>query len=173
MTVALARRDLLRGRCYPPAPAGVRPPHAVPEARFAVLCDGCALCVPACPATIVRLDGERRPLLDFAHGECSFCDACADACPTGALARPEARETARPWRAKAEIAGRSCLAVGGVHCRSCGDACPTAAIAFVPRADGRFLPALDPARCNGCGACVAPCPVGAVAVRSPEPGVLS
>lgn len=162
MPVALARRDLLRGRISRSAqPVGVRPPYALPEARFAALCDGCALCVPACPETVIRLDAARRPVLAFAHGECTFCDACVTACPTGALAP----EGARPWTAKAEISGR-CLAVGGVHCRGCGDVCPESAIRFVPRPDGRFLPAIDPAGCTGCGACVAPCPVDAVTVRS-------
>lgn len=161
MSVALARRDLLRGRIARPAPVAVRPPHAVPEARFATLCDGCALCAPACPETVIRLDAARRPVLAFAQGECTFCDACATACPTGALTLHEAR----PWTAKAVIAA-GCLAVGGVHCRSCGDACPVDAIRFVPRADGRFLPAIAVDLCTGCGACVAPCPVAAVAVHA-------
>jgi ferredoxin-type protein NapF len=164
MSVAVARRDVLRGwLTKPTTPAVVRPPHAIPEARFTSLCDGCGLCAPACPETVIQLDAARRPVLDFARGECTFCDACTDVCPTGALDRGNAR----PWTLTATIAGR-CLAVGGVHCRTCGDACPTSVIRFVPRADGRFLPAIAVDLCTGCGACVAPCPVGAVAV-APTP----
>ena len=161
MSVALARRDLFRGRFSRPAEARVlRPPTARIEDAFRAACDGCTACVAACPEKVIRLDGQRRPVLQFLHGECTFCGACAEACPTGALTREEAR----PWTAKAEI-GAKCLALGGVHCRSCGDACPTSAIRFAPRADGRFLPALSLDPCTGCGACVGDCPVGAIDVH--------
>lgn len=164
MAASLARRDLLRGVfARPAAPRVLRPPHALDEDRFLAACDGCAACAPACPERVIRLDGERRPVLRFEHGECTFCDACVEACPTGALAR----EGGRAWVAKAEISAK-CLAVGGVHCRSCGDACPTGALAFRPLPDGRFLPLVAEADCTGCGACVAPCPVEAVTVIEPE-----
>lgn len=166
MSVELARRDLFRGRLAGPAKArGLRPPTAIEEARFLALCDGCAACAPACPETVIRLDGDRRPVLRFEHGECSFCGTCADVCPTDALVRVGVRA----WTAEAEISGR-CLAVGGVHCRTCGDACPRAAIRFTPRADGRFLPIVDDDACNGCGACVAPCPVDAIIVKERPEG---
>ncbi|TBW40461.1 ferredoxin-type protein NapF [Siculibacillus lacustris] len=157
----MARRDLFRGRLTRPRrPTVPRPPTAIPEADFLAACDGCLACVTACPEGVVRLDADRRPVLQFVHGTCTFCDLCAAACPTGALAT----EGARPWDARAEIAG-NCLAIGGVHCRSCGDACDERAVSFVPRPDGRFLPIIDVDRCTGCGACVGVCPVTAVAVR--------
>ena len=161
MSVALARRDLFRGRFGRPTEVrALRPPTARDEASFRAACDGCLACVTACPEKVIRLDRDHRPILQFTHGECTFCGLCADACPTDALVR----EGARPWTAKASI-GAKCLALGGVHCRSCGDACPTTAIRFAPRVDGRFLPALADATCNGCGACVGICPVGAVQIN--------
>ena len=161
MSVALARRDLFRGRLGRPAEVrALRPPTARAEAAFRAACDGCLACVEACAEKVIRLDRDHRPILQFAHGECTFCGACADVCPTGALTRTEAR----PWTAKAEI-GAKCLALGGVHCRSCGDACPNTAIRFAPRVDGRFLPALADGPCTGCGACVGVCPVGAVTIH--------
>ncbi|MEJ1156683.1 ferredoxin-type protein NapF [Prosthecomicrobium sp. N25] len=165
MTNLLDRRALLFGRSRPAADP-VRPPGALPEAAFRSACDGCAACATACPAGIVRLDGGRRPILDFSQGECTFCAACTEACPTGALAAAGAR----PWTVRAAI-GPACLAVGGVACRSCGDACGSGAIRFSPCPDGRFLPVLREEACTGCGACVSVCPAGAVAVR-PTPAVL-
>lgn len=166
MSAEPARRDLFLGRFARPTKAhGLRPPTAIEEARFLALCDGCAACAPACPETVIRLDGERRPVLRFEHGECTFCGACADACPSHALTRVGVRA----WTATASIAGK-CLAVGGVHCRTCGDACPRSAIRFAPQIDGRFLPAVIDADCNGCGACVAGCPVDAVSVNERPQG---
>lgn len=163
MSVALARRDLFRGRFTRPAKAhGLRPPTALIEERFTARCDGCGACASACPETVIRLDADRRPVLRFEHGACTFCDVCTDVCTTGALTR----QRAHPWRARAEISGR-CLTVGGVACRTCGDACDVGAIAFTPLADGRWLPAVGDEICTGCGACVAGCPVGAVTVAEP------
>lgn len=165
MSLDLARRDLFRGRFVRPAEKRVlRPPTALFETAFRAACDGCLACVTACPTKIIRLDPERRPVLQFTHGECEFCGDCADACPTGALAR----EGARPWTVKAEIGGK-CLAIGGVHCRSCGDACPTSAIRFAPRADGRFLPILAQGTCTGCGACFSVCPSDAIDIHERQP----
>ncbi len=62
----------------------------------------------------------------------------------------------------------ACLARQGIACQSCRDACPQDAILFRPRVGGPFLPEVDDALCNGCGACVVPCPAGAVAVAASQ-----
>ena len=58
----------------------------------------------------------------------------------------------------------SCLAQRAVECRICGEACGSGAIIFKPRRGGVSQPMLDAARCNGCGDCLAPCPVGAIRI---------
>jgi len=58
--------------------------------------------------------------------------------------------------------GRACLAFRCVFCRSCVDACEPAAIVFRPQVGGPANPLIDPARCNGCGACRESCPAEAI-----------
>lgn len=55
-------------------------------------CKGCDLCIDACPAGILSLDGERRVVVDDIDA-CIFCGLCAERCPdfVFALERPE------PW----------------------------------------------------------------------------
>jgi ferredoxin-type protein NapF len=155
----VARRDFLRGRFSTPERGVLRPPPAIAEGAFKIACDGCVKCVSACPTGVIRLDGERRPVLDFTHGECDRCDACAAACPTGALDAA----MARPWLAGAVI-GTQCLTTRGVACRSCGDSCPSDAIRFQPRLNAPAAPSVTLAACTGCGACVGVCPTGATRV---------
>jgi ferredoxin-type protein NapF len=64
-------------------------------------------------------------------------------------------------------ASDACLARQRVECRICADTCPQGAWRFVPVPGGVAQPQLDPAACNGCGECVAPCPVGAIQMGTP------
>jgi ferredoxin-type protein NapF len=66
-----------------------------------------------------------------------------------------------PWSLTAVVANR-CLAIAGITCRSCGDVCGEDAIEFKLALNGAALPLVDEAVCTGCGACVRPCPVGAI-----------
>jgi ferredoxin-type protein NapF len=58
----------------------------------------------------------------------------------------------------------ACLARAGIVCMSCRDACSEQAIRFLPRRGGAFLPEVAAAACTGCGACLPPCPVGAISL---------
>ena len=152
-----SRRGFLTAR---PAP-GFRP--LPPGASMATLaaCTGCGDCVAACPQQIL-LVAEGRVAVDFSLDECTFCGACATACPEPVFSDS---------RAMQHVAAISdaCLARQGVTCMSCRDACPEDAIRFIPRMGGPFLPDLSPAACTGCGACIAPCPADAIAMRQKEP----
>jgi ferredoxin-type protein NapF len=160
------RIQFLRGR-FRGAPPAIRPPWALGETAFLDTCERCESCADACPEGIIGQGSGGFPVVDFAQGECTFCEACAKACPSGALAlyatgSPDAKRL--PWSHRAEI-GERCIARAGVECRVCGEFCETRAIRFRLAVGGAALPEIDNDACTGCGACVAPCPVGAVAVR--------
>jgi ferredoxin-type protein NapF len=152
----LSRRQFLRGDVASRRPA-VRPPWALAEDEFLNRCDRCGKCQAACETGILIKGDGGYPQPDFFLGECNFCGACAAACPTGALNRG----AARPWTLHAGISD-SCLAHRGITCQVCADQCPQRAIRFPPRLGPAAVPILVLAACNGCGACVAPCPVRAV-----------
>lgn len=156
----VSRRNFLRGRVAVHA-AQQRPPWALAEARFAAACSRCGDCARACPTHIIRQGDGGYPTVDFALGECTFCGDCATACSAQALIRAAGQP---PWQIRASI-GESCLARRGVECRICGEQCGENAIRFVPQVGGIAQPVVDSARCTGCGACVAPCPVSAISVN--------
>jgi len=157
--VNLSRRGFLRGRVHREPPVQ-RPPGALAEAFFPRTCTRCGECIRVCPTSIlVAKDG--LPSVDFSRGQCTFCGECVKACRPGALQAWE--EGDPPWLLRASV-GESCLARRGVECRACGDACDVAAIRFSPRLGGPPEPRIDQLLCTGCGACVRPCPVGAISL---------
>lgn len=160
--MSVSRRGFLRGRFRAEAQAQ-RPPWAVEAALFEDRCTRCGDCLEACPTGIIVTGPGGFPMLDFGRGECTFCGDCLTACRTGALQRTAA--DAAPWLLKAAI-GDDCLARRGVDCRVCGEVCQAEAIRFRPTAGGVAQPVFEAERCTGCGACHAPCPVGAIALTN-------
>jgi ferredoxin-type protein NapF len=161
MTTDLSRRSFLRGRLKPQENTPLRPPWALDEERFSEVCTRCMDCAPACPEKIVVTGDGGYPTLDFSRGECTFCGDCLRACKPRALQRDS--EDAEPWSYRASI-GSECLAYRAVVCRTCGEWCEWRAIRFELKAGGVAHPHLDTGLCNGCGACVKPCPVRAIRI---------
>jgi ferredoxin-type protein NapF len=157
--VDVSRRGFLRGRPRPQAE--IRPPWALAEAQFIDHCTRCNDCLKACPQKILVTGDGAYPTVNFSQAECTFCGACLSACQPGALVRQEGQPA---WQIKALISD-ACLPRHGIECRVCGDFCDARAIRFTPRLGGSPLAEIDAGLCTGCGACVAPCPARAIAIR--------
>lgn len=165
MTTSSTRRAFLLGRGGVRAP--IRPPWALPEARFLDACERCDDCARICEARIIRKGTGGYPEVTFEQAGCTLCGDCTVACKGRALSKDPASE--RPWGHRISISA-GCLPRLGVVCRTCAEACDERAIRFQPRVGGPALPSLDDGRCTGCGQCLARCPVDAIETeREPPP----
>ncbi|EKV31323.1 Ferredoxin-type protein NapF (periplasmic nitrate reductase) [Caenispirillum salinarum AK4] len=158
----VTRRGLFRRLAGARTVEAVRPPGALPERRFLDACSGCGDCADACPTGVIVM-ASGVPEVNFSKAGCEFCGACADACRPGAI-RPASEAAPGPAWTHGIAIGAGCLSAAGVVCRVCGEQCEAGAIRFRLSVGGRSSPELDPDLCTGCGACVGPCPAGAVAV---------
>ncbi|MNB95515.1 ferredoxin-type protein [compost metagenome] len=151
-----SRRGMLTGR-WRQASSGIRPPWSGVEQHFLALCTRCDACIQACESNILERGQGGYPSVNFQKGECSFCAACAQVCPESLFL---SRHT-RAWDLMF-IVEAHCLANQSVECHRCQDSCEPMAIRFRPTLSGIYQPQLDNQACNGCGACVASCPVSAI-----------
>ncbi len=158
--INVSRRNFLSGQLRAADP--IRPPWATVSSSFTRLCSRCDACIDHCPETILRRGDGGFPEVDFSRGECTFCEKCLEVCRDLALVRMPGRS---PWALKAEI-GNRCIVLEGVVCRSCLEQCEPAAIRLHYEGGRMAKPRLSLERCTGCGACVRPCPVGAVRVAA-------
>lgn len=127
-----------------------RPPGALAEDTFRQLCEGCGLCVAACPNFVIQLNG-RWPELCLDYNHCLLCNKCSNACPTGALL-PAVTTGLLP------LFSAQCRSRLLGYCELCVESCPAHAISCV----AQQKPTVDTALCNGCGVCRANCPANAI-----------
>ena len=59
----------------------IRPPWSKEDSHFLAHCLRCDACIRACETDILQRGRGGYPSVNFKHGECSFCYACAEACP--------------------------------------------------------------------------------------------
>ncbi|WP_298440455.1 ferredoxin-type protein NapF [uncultured Ferrimonas sp.] len=144
-------------------PVSKRLPWVVAEPDFLERCSRCNHCVNACETNIIVHADGGYPQVDFSRGECTFCGACAQACPEALFADTNTA----PWPNHISIS-QQCLAQQNIECRSCGDQCQPMAIQFKLAVGAVAQPQLQQDSCNGCGACIAGCPTAAISMISPQ-----
>ena len=162
--VNLSRRSLFRGRLSAPRPE-VQLPWSVSWADFVADCTRCGDCLTACPEQILVKGDGGFPTVAFQRGDCPCCGECVSACQVP-VSRPT---TQTPWDYVAHIEA-GCLASAQVFCQRCQDSCEQQAIRFSPQLGRVPTPSIHTESCNGCGACVADCPVGSIRVGAPHQG---
>ena len=146
----------------------ITPPGALSARHFAQHCTGCQLCVAQCPNHVLRpstgLMTLMQPMMSFERGYCRpECNRCAEVCPTDAIRPITVEEKTSTQVGHAVWIKKNCVAVNDhVDCDNCARHCPTGAIEMVPLDPddelGAYVPAINEAKCIGCGACEDLCP---------------
>ncbi len=156
----------------------IRPPGALPEARFLAACVKCGECMKVCPTNALQPalgqagpEGLWTPVLVPRIGYCEYlCSLCTQVCPTGALQELTVRQKREVSIGSAWIKRDRCLPYAlGRRCKVCEEKCPTSPKAIkmveteVMLPDGAFgpqmVPVVDLELCIGCGICETKCPV--------------
>jgi MauM/NapG family ferredoxin protein len=148
--------------------APLRPPGAIKEELFAGVCIRCGNCVRSCPSKILHPDmgeagiaGFMAPIARFESNYClEDCFSCTQVCPSGALQQLDLKKKRKYVIGEALVDGSICLlALGQKDCDACMRSCPFKAIR-IHWDEEQYIayPVVDPAKCNGCGACEFTCP---------------
>lgn len=58
-------------------------------------CTGCGDCIASCPTSALGWHGEKSALLR--PEQCTYCTACEDVCPAGAIELPFLIVTSEQW----------------------------------------------------------------------------
>ena len=144
------------------------PAGALSAKNLAQHCTSCQLCVSACPNDVLRPSTDlmrlMQPEMSYERGYCRpECTRCSNVCPTGAIRPITIEDKTAIQIGRAVWIKKNCLpAIDGTACNNCAHHCPTGAIQMVPsdpeNEDSPKIPAINEAKCIGCGACENLCP---------------
>ena len=144
------------------------PPGSLSAQNMALRCTGCQLCISECPNQVLRLSSDlmhlMQPVMSYERGYCRpECNRCSEVCPAGAIKPIRHEDKASTQIGHAVWIKKNCIALTDeVECGNCARHCPTGAIEMVPsdpdNDESAYVPAVNEARCIGCGACEYLCP---------------
>ena len=156
----------------------LRPPGAT-DPDFLTQCVRCGICLKVCPTSALQPSstafgwgGLWTPVLVPRLGYCDFsCNACGQACPTGAIPSLTLEEKRRTVTGHAYVDRNRCLPwASGRSCITCEEMCPLPQKAIrleeveAVTPDGQPItlkrPIVMQERCIGCGICENHCPLG-------------
>lgn len=146
----------------------VTPPGSQSMEHLTKHCTACQLCIAECPNEVLRPSTDLLhmmvPEMNFERGACRpECTRCSSVCPTGAILPLTRAEKSSTQIGHAVWIARNCI-VESAHkeCGNCARHCPSQAIEMItmdPEHPDLKVPAVNEARCIGCGMCEYVCPV--------------
>ena len=146
----------------------IMPPGARSKQNFEKRCTGCQLCISECPNEVLRPSADlwhlMQPTMSYERGYCRpECNRCSEVCPAGAILPLKHEDKASTQIGHAVWIKKNCIPLtDGVECGNCARHCPVGAIEMVPSDPddeaSPYVPAVNEARCIGCGACENLCP---------------
>ena len=146
----------------------IMPPGARSRQNFEKRCTGCQLCISECPNEVLRPSADlwhlMQPTMSYERGYCRpECNRCSEVCPAGAILPLKHEDKASTQIGHAVWIKKNCIPLtDGVECGNCARHCPVGAIEMVPSDPddeaSPYVPAVNEARCIGCGACENLCP---------------
>jgi ferredoxin len=144
------------------------PPGSHSRANLEQRCTGCQLCISECPNEVLRPSSDlmhlMMPVMSYERGYCRpECNRCSQVCPAGAILPITAEDKASTQIGHAVWIKKNCVILtDDVECGNCASHCPVGAIEMVPsdpdNEESPYVPAVNEARCIGCGACENLCP---------------
>lgn len=144
------------------------PPGSLSAQNMALRCTGCQLCISECPNQVLRPSSDllhlMQPVMSYERGYCRpECNRCSEVCPAGAIKPIKVEDKASLQIGHAVWIKKNCVPLtDGVECGNCERHCPVGAIEMVPSdpddEESPYVPAVNEARCIGCGACENLCP---------------
>ncbi len=159
-------------------PRLIRPPGVNDEEKFLSTCLRCTECMKVCPTTALQpvqgeagAEGVWTPRLVPRVGYCDYsCNACGQACPSGAIPPLALEQKRLAVVGKASVNRDRCLPwASNTPCLVCEEMCPTPEKAIrleevsATNARGEAVtlrrPTVVRERCIGCGICENRCPL--------------
>ena len=144
------------------------PPGSLSAQNMAHNCTGCQLCISQCPNQVLRPSSDllhlMQPVMSYERGYCRpECNRCSEVCPAGAIKPIKPEDKVSTQIGHAVWIKKNCVVLtDDVECGNCARHCPVGAIEMVPSnpddEESPYVPAVNEARCIGCGACEYLCP---------------